>query len=213
MARGKGKAARKPRNHEKRVNFQIIKADTNEGRPIYQLANRTIEKHHGHLVNARIVIAWHLAWKPDRDGVKKLGQLKKASDLDRELYPYDFVMLLNKDFWTHSQTTDEQREALVDHELCHGGIVTDNEGEPKIDQRGRKIYRLRKHDIQEFSEIILRHGCWKRDLENAFFSMRTRQMTLEESSKTRRLEEEERAAKVKAAAADKLKAEAGATAH
>ena len=125
MARRKGGGGqRKPRNHEKRVNFQIIKADTNEGKPIYELMNRTIEKHHGHLTNARIVVAWHLAWKPDRDGVKKLGQFKKASDLDRELHPYDFVMLLNKDFFTHTQTTDEQREAA--EEEVAGEVAADH---------------------------------------------------------------------------------------
>ena len=209
--RRRGGAPKKPRNHEKRVNFQLIKPDSKDGTPIYQLMNRTIEQHHEHLTQARIVIAWNLAWKPDRDGVVKLGQLKKASDLDRELAPYDFVMLLRKEFWEHSQTTDEMRAALVDHELCHGSVALDSNLEPKRDERGRQIYRTRKHDIQEFSEIILRHGLWKRDLENAFIAIKTRQMVLEEATKTKRQEDED--GKVAKVASEKLQAERAATAH
>jgi hypothetical protein len=36
---------------------------------------------------------------------------------------------------------------------------------PEVDALGRGIYRVRKHDIEEFHEIIARHGCYKRDLE------------------------------------------------
>lgn len=174
MARRGFKVARKPKNHEKRVNYVLVKPDTVEGKPIYDLMNRTIEEHHEELTNAKIAIAWNLAWKPDADGHVILGKCKKASDLDREFSPYDFVILLRKEFWQHSQTTDAQRAALIDHELCHASVRLDADHEPKRDERGRVIYRMRKHDIEEFSEILMRHGCYKRDLENAFLALQTR---------------------------------------
>jgi hypothetical protein len=37
--------------------------------------------------------------------------------------------------------------------------------EPKEDPDGRKLYRIRKHDIEEFQAIVVRHGLYKQDLE------------------------------------------------
>jgi hypothetical protein len=33
------------------------------------------------------------------------------------------------------------------------------------DERSRKCYRVRKHDIEEFSDVVARYGTYKRDLE------------------------------------------------
>lgn len=41
----------------------------------------------------------------------------------------------------------------------------DASGAPAIDERGRVTYRIRKHDLEEFSTIAERYGCWKRDIE------------------------------------------------
>src|SRR5687768_3287217 len=89
----------------KRVTYQLIATNTKDGAPIYDMLNRNIEKHHDELINARIALAWSTSWKPDQDGHKKLGQCKKASDLDRELAPYDFVILLNKGWWEEREVT------------------------------------------------------------------------------------------------------------
>jgi hypothetical protein len=31
--------------------------------------------------------------------------------------------------------------------------------------RGKYVFRVRKHDVEEFSEIVERHGIWKHDLQ------------------------------------------------
>ncbi len=133
---------------------------------MYQLLEELVFTHHQHLRNARIALAWHLGWKPDADGRVKLGMCKKASDLDRELAAYDFVILLRHLFWTDPQVTDPQRRALLDHELCHADVRLNKYGEPLTDERGRTVYRTRRHDIEEFSEVVERNGLWKRDLED-----------------------------------------------
>jgi hypothetical protein len=165
--KGKGPKTRKPKDQRQRVNVQLIKADTAEGKPIFSLIARIIEKHHPDLVQARVAAAWNLSWKPDADGVKTIGKLRKASDLDRELSggEWDFVILLSKDWWERpltSELTEKEREldraALIDHELEHITEALMQNGEPKIDERGRKRYRLRKHDITEFAAILYRHG-------------------------------------------------------
>jgi hypothetical protein len=158
----KAPKGRKP----KKVSYELIprQSDTG-GRRMYALLDELVEAHHEELIGAQIVLAWNLTWKPDVDGRVTLGKCKKASDLDRELTPFDFVILLRREFWTHPTVTDQQRRALLDHELCHATVAYDDDGEPKVDERDRTVYRVRKHDLEEFSAIAERYGCWKRDLE------------------------------------------------
>ena len=150
---------------KKPVNYRLIPRDSNAGKAMFPVLNRLIEQHHEELTNARIALAWALAWKPDVDGIQKLGQCKKASDLDRELHEFDFVILLSQEFYQDPTITDAQRKALLDHELCHATVKLDEDGEPARDALDRIVYRTRKHDVEEFSEIVARHGIWKRDLE------------------------------------------------
>lgn len=146
--------------------YKLIGRESDGDKALYAMLNELVEKHHTHLTNARIVLAWNLAWKPDVDGRVTLGKCRKASDLDRELAPYDFVILLRRTFFEDADVPDSARKALLDHELCHAAVKLDQDLEPERDSRGRTIYRLRKHDVEEFSEIIRRHGCYKRDLED-----------------------------------------------
>lgn len=159
--------AKKPSEpRKKQVNVKIIPATDDEGRMSapHKLMRDLIDKHHTHLRDARIAMAWRYGWKPDPDNRVKLGQCKKGSDLDRELHPYDFVILVNAEWWSMKGVKQEHRRALIDHELCHAQVDVDRNGQPKEDERGRTIYRIRKHDIEEFSEIVARHGCYTHDL-------------------------------------------------
>lgn len=149
----------------KKVSYQLIPEDAMPD--MYELMNDLIETVHEHLTNARIVLAWNLTWSEDVDGKVTLGKAKKASDLDRELAPYDFVIMVNQRFW--GEANEAQRKALLDHELSHCEVSLDDEGDPKRDEKGRVVYRMRKHDIEEFSGVVLRNGIWKQDLE-AFYA-------------------------------------------
>lgn len=155
--------SRKPRGPRK-VAYTLL---TRASHPTeYKLCDKLVTEHHSELKDARIALAWCTSWRADVDGRITLGQCKRASDLDRELKPYDFAILLQKDFWTNVNVSNEQRCALLDHELCHASIKLDPYNhEPIEDERGRKVYRLRKHDVEEFAEIAERHGTYKRDLE------------------------------------------------
>jgi hypothetical protein len=156
---------RKPKG-PKRVSYRLIERDTVAGKPIYAMLDSIVATHHPDIRLARIAVAFNRTWKPDVDGNVKLGQCKKASDLDRELADFDFVVVVQERFWTDPLTTDEKRRALLDHELCHAAVKLDPRTlEPVEDERGRKIYRLVKHDIEEFSAVVERHGIWKKNLE------------------------------------------------
>jgi hypothetical protein len=167
MARIKKKRARP-------VNYELIERpdSKNRGRSgaaraaeIYQLIDDTLVRHHSELVGAHILAAWRLGWKADKDGRLILGQCKKASDISKELAAHDFIILLNQEAW--STLEGHQKAALIDHELCHAAPMLDpnDETEQLRDERGRPLWRLRKHDVEEFTEVVKRYGLYKGDLE------------------------------------------------
>ena len=132
----------------------------------YQILEETVKKWHPHLKEAKIAIAWNLAWKADPDGRLVLGKCKKVGELDRQFHDFDFVILLNKEVWDKSleEFGNNLKHALIDHELCHAQISLDGDGNPKKDEQGRFVWRIKKHDLEEFREIVNRHGLWKSDI-------------------------------------------------
>jgi hypothetical protein len=155
------------RARAKKVSYELIPRQSDRGRAMYALLDEIVEAHHEdlHKTDARIVLAWHKGLKPDVDGRIVLGKCRKATDLDRELAPFDFVILLNKEYWEDRRTGDLQRKALLDHELSHAALAYDEHGDPKRDERDRYVFRTRRHDLEEFSSVVARHGVYKRDLE------------------------------------------------
>src|SRR5579862_541094 len=161
---GKKRSAAGPK--AKKINVELITDFNSEP---YKLLSKMRKENHDEIRDAKIALAWRTALKPDVDGHLVLGRCVKASDLQRELAAWDFVIVLNKEMWEafsfEKETATKRREALLDHELCHAALVLDKWGEPKVDEKGRKVFRIRKHDIEEFRGVVARHGCYKRDLE------------------------------------------------
>lgn len=118
------------------------------------------------LQEAKIALAWRKAFKADKDGRLILGKCVKASDLQKEFADYDFVILLNQEVWQDADFTEDKKKALLDHELCHAvPAIDDKTGEQREDARGRLVWRIKKHDIEEFRSVVAHHGCYKADLE------------------------------------------------
>jgi len=146
------------------VNFTIIsEKDGGKTTEPYALMAQMRKENHSHIAEAKIALAWRHRVKSDKDGILKLGQCLKNSGVHREFANYDFIILLNKMAW--DAFTNEQKLALLDHELCHIMPSEDKNGEQVRDDLGRKLFRTRRHDIEEFQEIVKRHGMYKKDLE------------------------------------------------
>jgi hypothetical protein len=70
----------------------------------------------------------------------------KASDRDRILHEYDYVLVVNEGVWTALDETT--REALIDHELSH----------VDMDENGQ--WKLFGHDLEDFVAVVRRRGAW-----------------------------------------------------
>ena len=113
-----------------------------------------IPTHHPRLAQAQI--AYLFVESLTRKGKELLAKIKKAGALERYLGEVDYVLIVNYEAWQH--LTDAQRRALIDHELCHCTVTSDKSGKPR--------YGLRGHDLEEFTEIVERHGLWQVDVED-----------------------------------------------
>lgn len=167
-----------PEKKPKAVNYKLI-----DDKSIQSLLEEIVSEYHGELMDAHIALAWQKSIKADVDGRLVLGKCVKATDLQKEFMPYDFVILLNEEVWRNPEFTIEKKKALLDHELCHAAPALDAEtDEQKEDERGRPVWRIRKHDIEEFREIVQRHGCYKGDLEKfAEALLESKQLKMETS--------------------------------
>lgn len=141
---------------------------------VKKVAEPLIKNYHSHLNGAEIVYLFQnkrdratgAAVIPKSKGRPVLGMAKLVTGLNAflvsgatrtdgdEIDPF-FVLLITKPAWDRMKA--KQREALVDHELCHMG-VDDETGKPT----------LLPHDLEEFNAVVRRHGIWQEDVE-AFF--------------------------------------------
>jgi len=117
------------------------------------LAREIIEAYHPMLEHARIALVFREGDAPTTNGKETLGQASLVTSKMQVIATerFDFFVWLAGDWWHDAR--DEQRRALLDHELSHCA------GEPFA-------WRMRGHDVEEFTCILERHGAWYRELHN-----------------------------------------------
>lgn len=159
----------------RKLPYQIITPEETilAGQPYELLAEVRAEQHFD-CAEARIALAWRKGLKPNVDGRLILGQCVKLNDLQREMVPFDYVIVLNKEVWEDPEFDRAKKLALLDHEMCHTAPALDADGDKVRDTKGRLCWRLRGHDIEEFYGIVERHGCYKRDLQKFAEALRER---------------------------------------
>jgi hypothetical protein len=146
----------------KAINYSLIEDKDSEP---YRILRDLVAQHHTDVAEANFAVAYRHGWKADKDGKLVLGKCQKASDLSRELADYDFIIILNSEVWNSPEFGHAEKVALMDHELSHAAVATDENGEAKQDDRGRLVYRVRKHDLEEFQAVVRRRGFYHRDLQ------------------------------------------------
>ncbi|HHV61127.1 MAG TPA: hypothetical protein GXX51_00575 [Firmicutes bacterium] len=125
-----------------------------EAPEVQEIAEKLIEEYHDHLKQARIKYLFRSGnWTA---GCKTIwAKATKLSAQQTYLTGFDFVITVNRDIW--AKLTVEAREALVDHELSHCSC--------DYDPLGRPIWRTQGHEVEDFADVIRRHGLWSVELE------------------------------------------------
>lgn len=133
---------------------------------VAKIADELILKHHDHLNRVDVTIKClfrHPAAKSHgRVVYGKAGKVGGRSAylvaLEHDVRvdegePVDFFVIeIAHEPW--QGLTESQRRALVDHELCHLDVELDDiSGDRKLGTRG--------HDLEEFREVVQRHGLWQ----------------------------------------------------
>ena len=112
---------------------------------VLDTVKRLINLYHEPLREARIGVIMR-SEAPRVGGRVVLGKAEKVSPKAQVYAPYDFIIWLSED--QYRMLAPFQREALIDHELCHCRWDI-NDGAA-----------LRPHDVEEFAEILERYGYW-----------------------------------------------------
>lgn len=145
------------------------------------LAGDVIERHHEHLVDARILWLFTTAKRKKANRVvlgtaARLGVVARylSSGLESIDTGYDFMIMLSERQWTGLKPA--QRVALVDHCLCRcGQRVTVN----KRTGAETATWCTLAPDVEEFSAVVERHGLWL-TAQQEFHKRAGRQLPLDE---------------------------------
>lgn len=142
----------------KRVTVELApRQHTGKTTEPYKIMDALIKSERADLKVLNLAILWRSGWHPDADGVLRLGQFRKRSDLDRALGDYDGAILLNREAW--EVMDPKHKERLIFHELEHCQLCIDKNGENVKDDKGRYVVRTRRHDREEFLSVIRRYGA------------------------------------------------------
>lgn len=143
------------------------------GSDVEEIVARVAEKWHPELIEHGVRIgclyAFNASEDNDNDGdasdehalklngypaaaiVRKTNLRERASGLP------DAQIVIDQKTW--EDLTDEQHDALIDHELTHLELSRGDDGRVKTDDRGRPKIKMRLHDFEigGFREVASRH--------------------------------------------------------
>jgi hypothetical protein len=111
---------------------------------VLEITRRLIARYHEPLQDARIGVIMR-SEAPVTGGRVVLGTAEKVSAKAQVHVPYDFIICLSADRF--ALLAPLQKEALINHELCHCQWQEDKAS-------------IRPHDVEEFTEILARYGYW-----------------------------------------------------
>lgn len=115
------------------------------------VAKQLIQTAHPDLMNIRIEYS-KVDKTPKRGGKEVWGQCRKISGINAFLAENNptgetfFAITMSAPVW--DSLPADGREALTDHELCHAS----------------QELALVKHDLEEFTQVVKRHGLWRSDV-------------------------------------------------
>lgn len=103
-----------------------------------------------YIKDSRARIAYLQSDSAKKDGKDRVvhGECEKVAPKNKWAIDYDFTITLY--FNNNIGMSEAQLRVLMFHELLHVGIDHNSEG--------GEVYGIRKHDLQDFREIVDRYG-------------------------------------------------------
>lgn len=140
-------------------------------KPVYGIVEEMVGKYHHPLRDAGLLIECLFAHATTDDNGDKVGVALKHQGYpcaavvkiiglkERTAGRADVEIVIDGDRW--DEWSDEEKDALIDHELEHLELKLDKDGLLVRDDLDRPKLRLRKHDQQFgwFDAIARRHGA------------------------------------------------------
>lgn len=131
---------------------------------IETVANKIIAQHRKDLAMLKICYMFRET-AAISDDKTIAGMCCKVDDRNKTVHAFDFLIEIAKDVW--DEASDEFRLALIDHELGHVGIRYNAPNEPAMDEKtGRLKTYVRRHDVEEFEDVLERHGAYHKGLRD-----------------------------------------------
>lgn len=155
----------------KPVNWQLIENTTRQDAGIYELVNNLKTQFHGgdrELSDLNFVLMWKHNIRPDQDGYIVIADVSKSSDKMRELRPHDVIIGINKIAW--DLLDENQKKVVIDTQLERVVLCLDKEGNPKEDDKYRRIYRLKRPEVVDSENIVRRHGLTMSQVQDYVFN-------------------------------------------
>ena len=156
--------SRKPAK-PKKITYEFIDKQSEVGRPMYAMVRELVDSYHEGLKEARIAVAWALAWKPDQDGYIVTVKISRASDLHRELAPYELVLQINREWFYRPSTTPHLQRVEIDKVLHSVTCRLDGTGATMHDEHLRALFRGVRPDVQEYKAHLERWGIYSSEIE------------------------------------------------
>ena len=142
------------------------RADSN----VMELIDQMKTQYHSELDNLEVTVDCLLAYGTrneagfltspaiTKNGVQCDAIVRITSLKDRVKGMADVEMLIDGD--QIDDWNQEELGAIIDHELTHVALATDNEGNPKSDDIGRPKLKMIQHDYEFgfFNSVARRHG-------------------------------------------------------
>jgi hypothetical protein len=142
------------------------------GEEVEAVIRKVAKKYHVDLVKAKVTIGSLFARNDDGEAVKLHGYpcaatVKKNSLKDRAEGKTDATITIDEKRW--NELSEDEKDALIDHELYHLNVKRNERGDFDYDDLGRPKLTMVLHDAQIgiFKSIIERHGAAALDAQIA----------------------------------------------
>lgn len=136
-------------------------------REFQKIAEEIIPLYHQHLIDCSVKLVYSFMDKVPKSNGKELwakvdivtGYNAYLANQENDADPF-FSLKIPQPIW-EMLSTSEQKRAFVDWVLCHCDARVDDSDDDNPIKLSRRPY-----DIQDYSCIARRHGCWREEVHD-----------------------------------------------